>query len=264
MTLSQFKISLRVFGWLLWADARSLYKDFFNNLFDALAWPITIIFINGIIMPAMGLPANYGAFTTVSMIVVMGAYSAWAASMLIAADLAGPQTIAYELTLPLPYWMVWIKNGLYLALKSAVFNITPFFVGKIILGSMLDLSNFSFLKFALIYTASSIFFGMFALWSTVITGSHEAHTRLEMRLIGPMFFLNGFTASWAAMYAISPSLGILVRCLPWVYAYEGCRAAILGQNGYINIWLCLGMLTFFTTLLIASNIRLFKKRMDCV
>lgn len=264
MTLSQFKLSLRVFGWLLWADARSLYKDFFNNLLDAITWPITIIFINGIIMPAMGFPANYGAFTAVSMIVIMGAYSAWAGSMPIAADLAGAQTITYELTLPLPYWMVWLKNGLYLALKSAVFNIIPLFIGKIILGDLLDFSNFSFFKFAIIYTISALFFGMFALWSTVITKSHEAHSRLELRLIGPMFFLNGWTASWAIMYGISPVLGIFVRCLPWIYAYEGCRAAVLGQEGYINIWLCAGMLALFTTTLTTMSIYLFKKRMDCL
>jgi len=67
-------------------------------------------------MPSLGLPLNYGAFTAVSMVVIMGAYNAWAGSIAIAADLAGPKTITYDLTLPLPYWMVWIKNGLYLSM----------------------------------------------------------------------------------------------------------------------------------------------------
>lgn len=264
MTTSSITTALRVFTWLLWADVRSLFKDFFNNLFDATMWPITIIFANGILLPAMGVPENYGAFTTIGMVVIMGAYSAWVGCMLIAADLDGPQTIAYELTLPLPYWMVWLKNSLFLTIKSAIFNIMPLLIGKIILGNKLDFSNFSLFWFVLIYLTSALFFGAFALWSTVITNSHQSHTRLETRLIGPMFFLNGWTTSWAIMYGISPALGIFMRCLPWIYAYEGSRAAVLGQNGFITIGTCIGMLLLFTTLITIHSIYLFKKRMDCV
>jgi len=264
MNLLSFKHSLRVFGWLLYVDSRSLWKDFFNNLLDAATWPFFLIFVNGIILPKMGLPDNYGAFTTVSSVVIMGAFNAWAGSTLIAADLAGPQTIAYELTLPLPYWMVWLKNSIYLSLKAAVFNILPLFLGKLILGNQLDLSNFSWFQFSIIYSISALFFGAFALFSTVLTSTHEGHSRLELRLTGPMFFLNGYTASWAIIYAVSPALGIFMRCLPWIYAYEGCRAAILGQAGYINIWVCVGMLSLFTLVLTIISLKLFKKRMDCV
>jgi len=259
-----FFSSLRVFSWLFWADARSIFTDFFNNLLDAIAWPAALIFVNGVIMPTMGMPANYGAFTAISMVVAMGSFSAWAGSMPIAADLAGPQTISYELTLPLPYWMVWLKNGLYLSLKSAVFNITPLFLGKLILGNIFDFSNFSLVQFTVVYITSSLLFGMFALWSTVITNSHAAHSRLELRLVGPMFFLNGWTSSWLTMYYSSPLLGIFVRFLPWIYAYEGCRAAILGQGEYINVWTCVGMLILFTVLITLHCTWLFKKRLDCV
>lgn len=264
MSISTMMMSLRVFGWLLWADVRFLWKDFFDNLLDAIVWPIAVILINGFIAPALGMPADYGAFASVSMVVIMGAYNAWAGSMLIAADLAGDKTIAYELTLPLPYWMVWIKNGLYLSIKAAVFNMTPLFFGKLFLGDAFDLSNMSVGYFLAVYSVASLFFGMFALWSTVIVKTAEGHTRLELRLIGPMFFVNGWVASWAVMYAVSPAFGIIVRCLPWIYAYEGCRAAILGQDGYLNIWLCIGMLIFFTVLITSISIWLFKKRMDCV
>lgn len=264
MKFSVFLSSLRVFGWLLWSDVRFIMKDFFPNLLDAVTWPTFIIFTNGYILPAMGMPANYGAFTTVSMVVIMGAFTAWTGSMLLAGDINGAQTISYELTLPLPYWMVWIKNGLHFAIKAATFNIAPLFIGKILLGDAFDLSNFSVIKFLVVYTAASLFFGMFALWSTVITKSAEGHSRLELRLIGPMFYVNGWGASWAQMYAIVPALGIFVRCLPWIYAYEGCRAAVLGQAGYLNVGLCTVMLLGFALLIAVHSVWLFKKRMDCV
>lgn len=264
MNIQSFKRSLSVFGWLLWVDMRLLGKDFFSNLLDASAWPTVLILVNGYIMPSLGMPAHYGAFTTVSMVVVMGAYTAWAGSMALAADLAGERAISYELTLPLPYWMVWIKCGLALAVRAAAFNIMPLFIGKVLLGSRFDLSNFSLIQFLVMYTVSCLFFGMFALWSTVITNTAEAHSRLELRLIGPMFFLNGWTASWEAMYAVSAALGVFVRFLPWIYAYEGCRAAILGQTGYISLPVCVGMLIFFTVLITGVSVWLFKKRMDCL
>jgi len=264
MNMRSLKTSLPVFGWLLLADVRFIWKDFFANLIDAATWPFFIIFINGYVITAMGMPENYGAFTSVSMVIIMGAYNAWAASIAIATDLCGPKNISYELTLPIPYWMVWIKNGLYLAIKSAVFNSLPLLLGKIILGNRFDLSNFSLLKFFVLYTVACLFFGMFALWSTVITKTAESHSRLELRLIGPMFFLNGWASSWATMAAVSPALGFFVRCLPWIYAYEGARASVLGQQGYLNVWLCVGMLLIFTALIMWSSIRLFKKRMDCI
>lgn len=264
MTLSAWTASLRVFGWLLWADIRLLGKNFFQNLLDALAWPACIIFANGHIGPLLGYPDDYGAFMSVSMIVMMGAYTAWAGSVAIAADLEGVQAILYELTLPLPYWMVWLKNGLFLSIKAAVFNLAPLFLGKIILGNRFDLSHFSVVQFAVIYVVASLFFGMFALWTTVITKSLESHSKIELRLIGPMFFLNGFISSWAIMYQAVPALGIFVRFLPWIYAYEGCRAAVLGQTGYISLWLCVTMLVGFTAAIIFSSVRLFKRRMDCV
>ena len=264
MTSQSLVTSLRVFSWLLWFDIRLLYKDFLNNLLDALAWPIALIVVNGYIMPTLGMPENFGAFTAVSMVVIMGAYKAWTAAMPVATDLAGPQAISYELTLPLPYWMVWVKYGLSMAIQAAAFNVVPLLLGKIILGSKFDLSHFSLLWFMIIYLAACLFFGMFALWSTVITKTIEGHFRLELRLIGPMFFLNGWTASWAAMYAASPILGVFVRFLPWIYAYEGCRVAVFGQQGYIDFWTCLLRLLLWALFLALMSIKLFKKRMDCV
>lgn len=256
--------SLRILGWLLWVDVRRIGTDFWQNLFDSLAWPTALIMMSGYVMPALGVPDNYGAFISVSMLVMMGSYTAWMGSAVIAADLEGPQAISCELTLAIPYWMVWLKNGLYLAIKASAFNLSSLVIGKLILGNKFDLSHFSVFYFVLIYVCASLFFGMFAIWSTVITASVENHSRLDLRLIGPMFYLNGWTASWATMNDVSPFLGIFTLCTPWIYAYEGARAAVLGQEGYLSIWLCAGMLTLFAAVFYSWGVYLFKKRMDCV
>lgn len=264
MNLSSLYTSLRVFAWLLWFDVRFLAKDFWANLIDSLMWPIALIVVNGYVLPSLGMADNYGGFVSVSLLVMMGSYTAWTAAAIITADLTGERTIYYDLTLPLPYWMVWIKMALYLALKAGIFCLSSLFLGKLLLASKFSLEHFSLLRFVIVYTLSSLFFGIFALWSTVIVTSVESHSRLDLRLVGPMFFLNGFAASWTIMNGISPILGMLTASTPWIYAYEGTKGAVLGQAGFLPFWLCVGMLLLFSTLFLLMGIKLFKKRMDCV
>lgn len=264
MKLSSFFISLRVVGWLYWFDVRFLMKEFWDNLFDNIAWPFSLIFVSGYVSPLLGVPADYGVFISVSMLVIMGSYTAWTAAAPLAADLAGERKISYELTLPVPYWLVWIKVSLTLATKAAIFSVASLVIGKLVLWNSFSFAQFSLWRFGIVYIISCLFFGMFASWATVITKSVEGHSRLDLRLTGPMFYLNGWTASWLVMYTACPALGIFTLCTPWIYAYEGTRSAILGSNGYLPFWLCTGMLFTFTLIFALTGLRLFKKRMDCV
>ncbi len=264
MKLQSLITSLRVFGWLYWFDVRFLFKEFWQNLFDSIAWPLAIIFISGYVTPRLGVSTDYGAFISISMLVIMGSYIAWTAAAPIAADLAGEKKISYELTLPLPYWLVWIKMGLTLTTKAAIFSITSLIIGKLVLWGNFDFAHFSLVHFIFVYLIAALFFGMFAIWSTVITKSVEGHSRLDLRLTGPMFYMNGWTASWHVMNVASPILGIITLCTPWLYAYEGTRSAILGSQNYLPFWLCVGMLTLFTVIFMFMGLWLFKKRMDCV
>jgi len=264
MSMQSFIISLRVFGWLFWHDLIVLAKDAPNNIIDSLSWPAALILMNGYITPALGMPSNYGTFITVSMLIIMASFKAWGQSNDLAADLAGPQAISYELTLPLPYWMVLLKVILIDAIQASVFTLVVIGVGKIVLGSSLTFPHFSLLGFIMAYGLSCLFFATFALWTAIFSSSVIAHTRLEHRLVGPLFFLSGFTASWALMNSVSTILGTALLFTPWIYAYEGTRGAMLGYKDYLPLSICLGMLVLFTILFWAYGTYLFKKRMDCV
>jgi len=160
-------IQLRVFGWLLYYELRAVLKDSKEYLLDSLSWPVVIILANGYIMPALGLPANYGTFSCISMMVIMASFTAWTSSMPLCTDLEGPKAISYELTLPVPYWMVWLKYIIALAVRAALFNFMPLIIGKIILGSAFSLPHFSIPHFLLIYFMACIFFASFATWASV-------------------------------------------------------------------------------------------------
>jgi len=256
--------SLRTAGWLLLCDIRLFMKDWHNNILDALFWPLVLILANGYVLPAMGMPWDYGAFIAVSMLIIMASFTAWSSANVLASDFESTKSIGYELTLPLSYRMIYCKIILHFALKTAVFNLITLILGKIILLDGFSFSNFSFIKFILIYSISCIFFGTFALWAASLAGNVARFMRLELRIAGPLFFICGYSFPWHTLHRISPIMGKLMLFTPWIYAYEGVRVSIFGQLEYINYWICFGMLILFIILFGIHGLYLFRKRLDCV
>jgi ABC-2 type transport system permease protein len=264
MNTSSFVTSLRIAGWLLWCDIRLFLKDWQNNVLNSLFWPVVLILANGKILPAMGMPDDYGSFITISMLVIMASFSAWSDANVLAADFAGALSIGYELTLPVYYWMVYLKIILSLALKAALFSLISLVVGKIILMNLFSFAAFNFYKFVLVYAMACFFFGTFAVWAAALAGSVDKFMNLELRLAGPLFFICGYSFSWQILDRISPIMGKLMLATPWIYAYEGIRSAILGPNDYLNLWISFLMLCLFSAAFIFYGLYLFKRRLDCV
>ena len=256
--------SLRVAGWLFWCDVQLILKDWWNNTLNSIFWPLVLILANGYILPKMGMPDDYGAFITISMLIIMASFTAWSSGNVLAADFETTRSINYELTLPLPYWMVFSKIVLSFALKAALFNVMSLVIGKIILLDSFSFANFHFLKFLLVYGMACLFFGVFAVWAAAMAGKVEKFMNLELRVTGPLFFICGYSFSWYILNSISPTFAKLMLFTPWIYAYEGVRVAILGQPGYLAYWLCIGALLLFVALFCAHGLYLFKKRLDCI
>jgi hypothetical protein len=264
MNKAALTASLKTASWLLWCDIKILLKDWHNNVLDSLFWPLVLILSNGYVLPSMGMPASYGAFITVSMVVIMASFTAWSAANVLAADLESNRAIGYEITLPLPYWLVFGKTAVHFGVKAAIFNLIALLVGKLVLLDGFSFAQFSLGKFVFTYLLSCLFFGTFALWAALLAGNVSRFMHLELRIAGPLFFICGHSFSWYTLHTISPIMGKLMLLTPWIYAYEGLRSAILGPHEYLNYWICCSMLLFFTVLYGSWGLRLFKKQLDCV
>lgn len=250
--------------WLLWRDIKLFLKDWYNNILDAFFWPVVLILANGYILPAMGMPEDYGSFIVISMLIIMASFTAWSAANEFAADFEGSKSIGYELTLPLSYKAVFAKIIIQFATKAALFNVITLAIGKVILGNAFSFAHFDAFKFILVYLIACTFFGSFAIWAAALAGNVKNFMRVELRLAGPLFFICGYQASWYTLYALSPTIGKLMLLTPWIYAYEGVRIGMFGQEGYLNYWLCVAMLILFICLFSLHGLYLFKKRLDCV
>jgi ABC-type multidrug transport system permease subunit len=264
MNIQLLSTSLRIAGWLLWCDVQLFMKDWWNNAQNSFVWPLVLILSNGYVLPAMGMPADYGPFIAINMLTMMAFWTAWTSASVYAADFEATRSINYELTLPLPYWMVYIRIVLHFAIKGALFNLLSLLIGKVVLMNTFSFSNFSILKFVLAYGLASIFFGAFSLWAASFAGSIDKFMNMELRVVGPLLFICGYSFSWATLYSVSPVLAYLMLVSPFIYAYEGVREAILGQAGTLDYWHCIGMLVVATILFGAHGLWLFKRRLDCV
>ncbi len=256
---------LNTLGWLLRTELNAVFKRIWDNLIDSLIIPVVFIIIGGYILPSMGMPADYGSFMVVSSTMMM-AYSstAWRGAGPLIADLESDKSITYELTLPIPSWLVFVKVAFGFAIHAALLNLLTIPVGKLVLGSHFDLSNFSVIKFLLMYPIAILSFAFFsatiAFW---VNNSHD-FGRFWLRIGSQLFFFSGMQFSWAVLLKAWPTLAYIDLANPLLYTFEGFRTAVLGQEGNINFWICLSMLLLWILLFGILGTKLFKKKLDCV
>lgn len=251
--------------WLLMREFRILRKDLINSLLDCLLIPVTFIIIGGYILPTLGMPADYGSFMVVgAMLMMTWGTCSWLGAGPLVSDLEGDRSISYELTLPVPSWMIVVKFALGFAIHAMILNIFALPIGKIILLDRFDLSNFSVIKFIPIYISSALMFGFFAVLIALWVENSMRFGRFWCRIGAQLTFFGGTQFSWLAMYKAWPMLGILGLANPLVYGFEGCRAAIMGQEGNLNYWLCLGVVWIWIAIFFVWSKYFLKKRLDCV
>lgn len=251
--------------WLLRADLTILTKNIWGNLIDSLIIPTVFIIIGGYILPFMGMPVDYGAFMTVSSTMMM-AYSstAWRGAGPLIADLESNKSISYELTLPIPSQLVFIKVALGFAINAMLLNILTLPMGKLLLGSKFDLSHFSLFKFILMYPTTILSFAFFSTTIAFWVKSTMDFGRFRLRIESQLFFFSGMQFPWVVLLKAWPTLAYIDLLNPLLYAFEGFRVAVLGQEGNINFWICFAMLWLWIGIFNVLGYYLFKRKLDCV
>ncbi len=255
--------ALKVVLWLTWRDVRSLFNSFWSNLIDAIILPVGILFISEYVMPFVGVPAGFGSFVLASSAIGMCFNCTGTDAGDLVADLESSKSITYELSLPTTYQLVCIKTGLVYAIKSIILNIFIFPVGFLFLPSF-RFAQFSLLKFVITYVSANIMFGFFALCVALWVKDSLGYGRFWIRWGWLLFTIGGFQFSWIIMYQAVPKVAVLNLFNPLVYAFEGMRAATLGQPGFIHFGICMAALWISIGVFVLGSLYLFKKRLDCI
>jgi ABC-2 type transport system permease protein len=254
----------KLFLQLLRRDFLILRQEFWANLINVLFWLIPNVIVSIYILPGLGISASYGVFILMGVISEQGLFTAISNIPGLLSDIEDSHAIYYYLSLPLYPWLLFVRYALSFAMSSFMMSCMLLPVCKILLWSVLDLSNFSLIKYLVFFIVLQIFFGFFALLVTAYTKSITQYERAWVRIVWPMIFFGGYQFPWRAMLDRLPYLAYLNLLNPITYCLEGFRAAVLGQEGYINFWICFGMLLLSTFITAIWGIRKFMQRLDCV
>jgi ABC-type polysaccharide/polyol phosphate export permease len=150
------------------------------------------------------------------------------------------------------------------ALSYIIVTIMMLPVGKLLLLHQLDLTKISFFKLTLAIIAQGIFYASFVFFPAGLVTNISQMRTVWSRFIFPMWFLGGFQFSWTALHTIFPTVSYLLLFNPLIYITEAMRIALIGQEGFINFWLCMLALLFFSVLFLLLSLRVLKKRLDYV
>lgn len=249
---------------LVFADLLVFKQVFFGKLIDVTIWVVLTIVVMSYIMPYFGLSNNFGVFQLGGIIASAALFELYGNVIELVSDFEGNRIINYNLTLPIPSWLTLISKAAYYFIIYCIFSFLMIPIGKIVLWNQFDLTQISYFKFLLIMIVQNIFYACFVLWTSSLIHSMSQMGNVWSRYIFPMWFMGGFQFSWLALYKIIPALAIINLLNPMIYITEGVRITFLGQAEYINFWICLGAIAFFSVICLLLGMRNLKKRLDFV
>ncbi|MFA6263684.1 MAG: ABC transporter permease [Candidatus Babeliales bacterium] len=264
MVFSNIQPYSRLFWRLFTTDIAIFSKSVVGNIIDVMIWVTGFVGVAAYIFPQLGMTTGMGQFMAVSSIVNCSIFEIWSVTSTFISDLCGRKTITYPLTLPLPSWLVLVKNACVYATRSMVFGACVLPMTKLILWNRMDLSGMCIPKFLVMFIAINVFGGFFSLFTASLVKDMNVIGSVWTRIIFPLWILGCSQFSWQTMYQLSPTFANISLVNPFLYLMEGIRAAALGQEGFLSFWICL-LVTMVTSALFGwIGIRRIKRRLDFV
>lgn len=248
---------------LVWADLTVFKQLALDKIIDIGIWVILTILVTGYVMPYFGL-VNFGPFQFCGVIAAVGLFELYSNVVDVVSDLEGDRVINYNLTLPIPSIWALISKSAYYFIIYVLLTTTMLPIGLVCLWNQVHLLHISYYKLALAIIFQSIFFSCFVLWAASMIENMGKLGTVWARFIFPMWFMGGFQFSWFALYQAMPMIAYLNVINPMIYITESTRAAMLGQEGYVNFWVCLIAIIGYSALCLLLGISNLKKRLDFV
>lgn len=249
---------------LIHADLLIFKQQFFDKFIDVTIWVVLSLVVMSYVMPYFGLTGDFGVFQLGGLIAAAGLFELYGNVVDLVSDFQGDRVINYNLTLPIPSRLAILSKTAYYILIYVVLSVLMIPIGKICLWHQFDLTHISYIKLLLAILCQSIFYGCFVLFPASIINNMTQLGMVWARFIFPMWFLGGFQFSWMALLKTVPLLAYINLFNPMIYITEAVRIALLGQEGYINFWLCLLAIICFSLFFLYISLRNLKKKLDYV
>lgn len=255
---------IRVLFQLISRDFLVFRPVWFRGLPNVVSWTLLTGFVFQYLLPRMGMPGNYGVFMACGAIISYMQFEIFGkiASMIV--DMNGARTIEYDLTLPIPQWLIFVRFGISNTLQIMSLAILVIPLSKLILWNHFDLLSVSWIKFSVMFVLSSLFYGFYALLLASSIRNMKTMINVWMRVVFPLWYGGGFTFAWMTVKNVNPSFAYVLLLNPLVYAFEGLRGAVLGQAGFINFWYCVAGLMLAIVITGYFGTKKMMARLDCL
>ncbi len=253
-----------VFSQLVKADLISLKENLLDKIINVSIWASLNLLIFAYIMPEFGLKLDFGVFQYASIIASVSLFEIFPSAAKLINDFESEKSFLYNFTLPVPSWIIVLSKITFYSINAITMSLCVIPLGKIVLLNKLSFFNIAFFKLALLILCSAFFYSSLVIWIASIIDDVSKLGNAWLRVIFPMWFLGGFQFSWSAMEKVVPYVAYFNLLNPMVYITEGARASIIGQGGYLNFWICILMILFFSGLSIVCGFFKLKKRLDFI
>lgn len=239
-----------------------MFKDKF---IDLSIWVVLTTLVTVYIMPYFGLTVDFGVFQLGGIVAAVGLFEMGNSNVVdLVSDFEGDRVLDFNLTLPIPSWLALMSKTAYYFIIYTILALLMIPLGKLCLWTQFDLASVDYPKLIVAIFAINLFYASFALWITSRVPNIAKMGQVWMRFIFPMWFLGGFQFSWVASYKTIPTFALVNLINPMIYITEAVRVALLGQEGFINFWLCLLAILFFAVISLYFGITSLKKRLDFI
>lgn len=223
-------------------------QELLDSVINIYIWIIATLFVMGYLMQSFGLVSSYGNFQFAASVATIGLFEVYGNVVKNIMDFEGDSVISYYLTLPTKPWIVLLSMVASYAFFGIFLSFAVLPVGALLLFKTFTIMQVAWFKLIGIIIMANIFFACFTLAVAAYVNSMVRVRNVWSRFIFPMWYLGGFQFKWESLLGISSALAYSILCNPVIYIMEGTRAAMLGQEGCISWWLCMGATAIFSIL----------------
>jgi ABC-type polysaccharide/polyol phosphate export permease len=262
--LKNYKNYLKTFWQLLKTDLIIFKQHLITNIINCFVWLSISIIVFAYIFPNLGMEKGFAGLWLAGSLATWAIFEAWPSTITFLTDIEGNNSISYQLSLPIPSWMIFAKRALGYAINTMATGLMILPIGKLLLWNRVNFTDFSIMKFLIIFITMNIFANTFSHF--LITLVHDIHSieKAFIRIMFPMWFLGGANFPWHVINKMSPILGKIILANPFIYMMEGIRVAVLGQENFLPFWYSITALLLFTALFGLISIKRLKKRLDFI
>jgi len=253
-----------IFWQLVWADLKAFKENAWSETIDLLIWVAVVLTINIYLLPLFGVPIEYLLISFSGTIASSVSFRMFSGIYNLVNDIHGDRQIAQKLILPIhPAW-IFASIAMSSFLATLWVSIWALPLGIFLIQHLVKGFVIHWAEFVLVWLVSALFFSVFAIWVASYVKGPQQMGKVFMRFVFPLWFFGGFQFTWVKLYSVSPWLAYVDLVNPYIYAMEAMRTAVLGQNGNLNFWLCLGMLLLLMVLAFIHAFMRFKRQLDFV